>query len=126
MYDRVNWTNLGLVNIVVKLLSNSFEGEIGVVRKSRGRWGSYISKFYCIFMTKFLKSLKGVHEVTPPPPSPSLCAYIWIKSIPITDWFVKTLFRKKIVLTTHVKHYINKLKNSGVRIMGSQLIGSFR
>jgi hypothetical protein len=33
MYDRVNWTNLGFVNIDV---SNSFEGEIGVVRKSRG------------------------------------------------------------------------------------------
>jgi hypothetical protein len=36
MYDRVNWTNLGLVNIDV---SNSFEGEIGVVRKSRGGGG---------------------------------------------------------------------------------------
>jgi hypothetical protein len=51
MYDRVNWTNLGFVNIDD---SNSFEGEIGVVRKSRGR-GSSISKIYCIFMTKFFR-----------------------------------------------------------------------
>ena len=51
MYDRVNWTNLGFVNIDD---SNSFEGEIGVVRKSTGR-GSSISKIYCIFMTKFFK-----------------------------------------------------------------------
>ena len=50
MYDRVNWTNLGFVNIDD---SNSFEGEIGVVRKSRG--GSSIYKIYCIFMTKFFK-----------------------------------------------------------------------
>jgi hypothetical protein len=38
----------------------SFEGVLGVVRKSRG---SPIFVFYCIFKTKFLKSFQGVHEV---------------------------------------------------------------
>jgi hypothetical protein len=83
---------LKLQGVLEVFWANSFEGVLGVVRKSR--WVVY-SVFYCIFKTKFFEKNKGVHE-EPPLPSP-MCIYgikleNWKSFLTITNYKYKYTF----------------------------------
>ena len=86
MYSDNFKINLFAQNIVFETCASIWKvfirGVLGVVRKSRG---SPVFVFYCIFKTKFLEILKGVHEV---PPSPHPCGS--------ETCFSRTLFSEEI------------------------------
>ncbi len=70
--------------------SNSFEGVLGVVRKSRG--SSFFVFFFAFVWPNFSKSFEGVHEE---PPSLSHCVHLCIRFRPkfvrINYWTIRLI-----------------------------------
>jgi hypothetical protein len=62
---------LKLQGVLEVFWANSFEGVLGVVRKSR--WVLYSVFFLCIFKTKFLEKIRGYMKNPLSPPHVHLC-----------------------------------------------------